>query len=59
MGLYLSRGYVKIEDALPFIPSGILGAILGGFLLSKINTVWLKRIFGALLIFASARMILR
>lgn len=58
-GLYLYKGYVKIGSALPFIPSGVLGAVIGGILLSKMNTVWLKRIFGAVLIFASVRMILR
>jgi len=58
-GLYLFRGYVKISSAAAFIPSGIAGAVIGGILLSKINTVWLKRIFGAVLIFASVRMIVR
>ncbi len=57
--LYLVRGNVSIKDAIPFIPSGILGAVLGARLLSKINTLWLKRIFGALLIFAAVRMMFK
>jgi uncharacterized membrane protein YfcA len=48
----------KWEDALPLIPFGLAGAVIGGLVLKKLSNVWLKRIFGALLIAAGLRMLL-
>jgi uncharacterized membrane protein YfcA len=45
------------EDALPLIPFGLAGALIGGLVLKKLSNVWLKRIFGGLLILAGARML--
>jgi uncharacterized membrane protein YfcA len=45
------------EDALPLIPFGLAGAVIGGLVLKKLSNVWLKRIFGALLILAGGRML--
>ena len=57
--LYLYKDYVKISDALPFIPSGIIGALIGTFLLKKISPLWLKRIFGGFMIYAGIRLLLK
>jgi uncharacterized membrane protein YfcA len=46
------------SDALPLIPFGLAGALIGGLVLKKISNVWLKRIFGGLLILAGGRMLL-
>jgi uncharacterized membrane protein YfcA len=48
----------KWSDALPLIPFGLAGALIGGLVLKKISNVWLKRIFGGLLILAGGRMLL-
>jgi uncharacterized membrane protein YfcA len=48
----------KWGDALPLIPFGLAGAVVGGLVLKKISNVWLKRIFGGLLILAGGRMLL-
>jgi uncharacterized membrane protein YfcA len=48
----------KWGDALPLIPFGLAGAVVGGLVLKKISNVWLKRIFGGLLIVAGARMLI-
>lgn len=56
---YLLRGDVLIADSLPFVFTGMLGAVLGAFLLKKISGKWLRRIFGALVIFASVRMLIK
>ena len=50
--LYLYRGSVTFSDALPFIPSGLIGAVVGTFIMKKISNVWLSRIFGGFMIFS-------
>ncbi len=57
--LYLYRGSVTLTDALPFIPSGLVGAIVGTFLMKKISNIWLSRIFGGFMIFAGIRMLFK
>ena len=57
--LYLKRDYVSISDAFPFIPTGILGSILGTYFLKKISPVTLKRIFGGFMLYAGVRLLLR
>ena len=57
--LYLSSGRVAFSDAAPYLLWGVLGAAGGSWLLPKMNPVWLKRIFGALMIWAAYRMLTR
>lgn len=57
--LYIIKDYVNLSDALPFIPTGVLGAVLGTFLLKKISPLWLKRIFGGFMIYAGVRLLLK
>ena len=57
--LYLSHGHLDLYTALKYVPFGILGAIVGGWLLKKFSNKLLKKIFGALLIFAALRMVVR
>lgn len=56
--LYLLDGRVQIADALPYLPGGMIGAVIGATLLCKLSSVWIKRIFGALMMWAGIRMIL-
>jgi uncharacterized membrane protein YfcA len=57
--LYIMNGRVSISDALPFIPWGLGGAVLGTFCLKKISGKWLGIIFGGFMIYAGIRMIMR
>lgn len=57
--LYLYKDYVNLSDAIPFIPTGILGALLGTYFLRKISPLWLKRIFGAFMIYAGVRLLIK
>ena len=57
--LYLYKDYVNLSDALPYIPTGILGAVLGTYFLKKISPLWLKRIFGFFMIYAGVRLLLK
>ena len=56
---YLIRGNVRVSDAMGYVYTGVFGAALGAYILKKISVVWLKRIFGALIMAASVRMFLR
>lgn len=57
--LYIIKGYVGIPDALPYVPTGIIGSVLGTIILKKISPVWLKRIFGAFMVYAGVRLLLK
>ncbi len=56
--LYLADGRVQLSDALPYLPGGVVGAIVGSTLLCKLSPVWIKRIFGVLMMWAGVRMII-
>lgn len=55
-GLYLIQGRVSFSDAAPYLAWGVLGSLLGAWLLPKLSSVWLSRIFGLLMLWAAARM---
>ena len=57
--LYLLRGSVEFKDALYYVPTGVIGALLGTFCLKKISPLWLKRIFGVFMVYAGVRLFLR
>lgn len=57
--LYLSMGQLDLASAVQFIPLGLAGAALGGWLLPRIKTVWLHRIFGAIVLFSAVRLLLQ
>ena len=57
--LYLFNGYVTLKDALIYMPTGLLGAVLGTYFLKKISPLWLKRIFGGFMIYAGVRLLLK
>ncbi|MEG0693689.1 MAG: sulfite exporter TauE/SafE family protein [Oscillospiraceae bacterium] len=58
--MYIING-VKIDISILSItiPLGLLGAILGSFLLTKIKSTWLKKIFGVIMIISAVRILLR
>ncbi len=56
---YASEKSFDFSEALKLIPPGLAGAALGSIFLKKIPAKWLKRIFGAFLIFAGGRMLFR
>lgn len=54
--MYTYNNHVTIKDALPYVIYGIIGAVIGACILKKISGKWLKRVFGAFMIYAGARM---
>ena len=56
--LYLLRDYVNIADALPYIPTGLIGAVIGTVIIKKISPNLLKKLFGGFMIYAGIRLLL-
>lgn len=56
---YALKGTFDIKTALPLIPFGLIGAIIGSTFLKKIPAKPLKIIFGLFLIIAGGRMIFK
>ena len=57
--LYISKGYVSVNDAFAYIPTGLLGALVGTFFLKKISPLLLKKVFSVFMIYAGIRLLLR
>ncbi len=57
--LYVSSSKGDFMTAVSFMPGGVLGAIAGAFIIRKISPALLKRIFGAVVIFAAIRGLMR
>lgn len=57
--IYLIKDFVTVKEVLPYIPTGLLGALLGTYLFKKISAKWLKRLFGALMVYAGIRLLLK
>ena len=56
--VYWLAGRVALSDALPYLPWGMAGALLGSYLLRRIPSGLLRRLFGGLLLFAAVRLLL-
>lgn len=56
--LYLSSGRVSLTDALPYLPGGVAGAVLGALLMRRISPVLLHRLFGGFALWAGLRLLL-
>lgn len=58
-GLYLYQEAFVLKDALLYLPGGLVGALAGAWLLPRLKTVWLRRGFGILILFAAYRLLSR
>ena len=56
--LYAKQGF-SLTAALPYIPFGLVGAVVGAKLLPKIPQKALQRIFGLLILFSAVRLWMR
>ncbi|MCL2053241.1 MAG: sulfite exporter TauE/SafE family protein [Oscillospiraceae bacterium] len=55
---YAYKDSLNFSHALPLLPFGLLGAVIGALWLKKIPNTLLKRVFGLLLITAGGRILL-
>ncbi len=56
---YFIKGNITLSDAEIYLIPGAVGAIIGAWLLGKLSDKWLRRIFGAFMIFAGVRLLMR
>ena len=56
--VYLFRGGLEMGAALPYLIGGTVGGWLGGRGFRGMKIAWLKRLFGALLLYGGARCLL-
>ncbi|MCQ4021657.1 MULTISPECIES: sulfite exporter TauE/SafE family protein [unclassified Ruminococcus] len=56
---YLIRGAVAISDVMPYVLWGLLGAVIGTFLLKKLNNNIIRKIFAVFMLWAGIRLIWR
>lgn len=57
--LYLYKQRVKISNVTEYLFGGILGAIFGAFILYKINTKILKKLFSVFVIWAALQLLFK
>lgn len=56
--IYQKRKLIKWMVVIPFVITGVCASLLGAFLSSSINDIWLKRGFGVLLLIMGLRELL-
>ena len=54
-GIYLFRGGLDVKTALPYLIGGALGGWAGGKWFKGMKILWLKRVFGLLLIYGGVK----
>lgn len=55
---YLRSGSTALSDALPYIPGGVVGALLGVVLLRRVSPSLLRRLFGGVAVYSGLRILL-
>ena len=53
--VYLLRGKIDLQTALPYMAGGLAGGLIGGKLFKKTPMVWLRRIFALLILYGAWR----
>ena len=57
--LYYFQGNIDLATAWVYLPTGLLGAALGAYLLKKISNKVLRLIFGAIIVAGAVRLFFR
>lgn len=56
--LYYTQGSLPLTDAFPYALGGFIGGICAGLFMKTVPPYWLRRAFGALLVFGGLKMLL-
>lgn len=56
IGLYLHLEGFRPSDAVIYLPGGLLGAIVGAFLLQKLPVKWIRLLFSAMILYSAFRL---
>jgi len=57
--LYFMGGRIDLRQAMPYLIGGFVGGVLCGNLFKKMPVIWLRRIFGGLLILGGIRAVIK
>lgn len=57
--MYIFSERVALSDGVGYILPGIIGAATGTFIISKISSIQLKRVFGVLMVIAGIRLVFK
>ncbi len=57
--IYLIGGYVNFYDNIYLLPTGVLGALAGTFILKKISPRSAKTVFGLFMVWAGVRLLIK
>ncbi|HHU49520.1 MAG: sulfite exporter TauE/SafE family protein [Caldicoprobacterales bacterium] len=55
--IYFTNGFLDMDRSIPVAVGGIIGGIIGAFLLHRIPSKWLHKIFALFMVGAAVRMI--
>ena len=56
--IYFWKGSVDFMAALPYLLGGLAGGFIAGKLFGRISVIWLRRIFGLLILYGGVRAVL-
>ena len=53
--IYWLQGALSVQTALPYLLGGAIGGFLSGRLFQKMKLLWIRRIFGVLIVYGGIR----
>lgn len=56
LGVYLYEGRVQLRDTLPYLPGGLIGALTGAWLLTRLPVKWIRLLFSLIILYAAVRL---
>lgn len=56
--IYWFRGGIDLLSAWPYLVGGAIGGIIGGKIFKNLNMIWLRRVFGLLILYGGIRAVL-
>ncbi|MBO5021086.1 MAG: sulfite exporter TauE/SafE family protein [Clostridia bacterium] len=57
--MYILKDYVSLKDAYIYIPTGVIGSLIGTAAIRKISAKWLSLIFSGFMIYAGIRLLIK
>lgn len=56
--VYLQKGDIRVLENLPYLVGGAAGGVIAGKVFQKVEMVWLRRVFGVLILYGGIRALL-
>lgn len=53
--LYATNGSLSLSAALPYLTGGAVGGLIAGHIFQSVKIIWLRRAFGALILYGGIR----